>query len=237
MAPERPLGMRRPTDHRHRALYPLTAGTMPDKPTPVVIGINWWTQFDAPVAGDGAHWIGRSGDWGVLRGGHAICIRPPALKDEAGWWTFYEQHRGDCVGYSIARMMSLLNRRRYAAWLLYDEAQQIDEFSDTPPAEGTTVRAGADVARTLGLHPVRGKTIGAISPRDGIATNRWANSVEEIAACLSPADTGALVLNRGYVELLQSWGRSYPHMVRLPLEALSRLVFSENGEATVVVDR
>jgi hypothetical protein len=232
-----PLGLRKPKDDRHRRLYPLTAGTMPDRPTPVVIGINWYHSYDAPMLKNGFYWVGLGTDWGAIRGGHAICIRPPALRDETGWWDFYEQRRGDCVGYSIARMMSLLNRRRYAAWLLYDEAQQIDEWSDTPPEEGTSVRAGADVARTMGLHPVRGKTTGAISPRDGIATNRWAGSVEEIAACLSPADSGALVLKRGYVELLQSWGRSYPHIVRLPLEALNRLVFAESGEATVVTDQ
>lgn len=45
---------------------------------PVVLGINWYTNFDWPQWGDfgaGGHrwWIGRSIDLGMIRGGHAIC--------------------------------------------------------------------------------------------------------------------------------------------------------------------
>lgn len=232
-----PLGRRPPTDDRHRRMYPLTSATLPSSPTPVVLGVWWHAAFDAPTLTDRAYWIGRGSDWGAIRGGHAICVKPPALTDSVPWWTFYEQRRGDCVGYSIARMMTLLNRTRYAAWLLYDEAQRIDEWDDTPPADGTSVRAGADVARSVGLRRVRAGIVGAPSLADGISANRWAGSVDEIAACLSPVDGGARVLRRGYVELLQSWGTSYPHSVRLPLEALDRLVFHEDGECLVVTDR
>ncbi|GAA4569149.1 hypothetical protein [Planotetraspora kaengkrachanensis] len=38
--------------------------------TPVVLGCNWYSNFDRP--GDGG-WIGK-GDLGAVRGGHAICV-------------------------------------------------------------------------------------------------------------------------------------------------------------------
>ena len=45
--------------------------------TPVVIGVNWYRNFDSPVwkgqAVTGGWWIGE-GDLGRLRGGHAICV-------------------------------------------------------------------------------------------------------------------------------------------------------------------
>jgi hypothetical protein len=52
-----------------------------------------------------------------------------------------------------------------------------------------------------------------------------------------PADYGATVTSAGYVTLVNSWGHGYPHQVRLPLAALQRLVFEEDGEAVVVTDR
>jgi hypothetical protein len=232
------LGLRKPTDDRHRALYPLTAATIPDIPTPVAIGINWYHGFDAPVLKNGSYWIGLGTDWSSVRGGHAVCLKPPALRDLPEWWRFYDQgNEGACVAFAVSRMMTLLNRKRYAAMPLYAEAQNVDEFTDTPPEEGTTVRAVCDVARREGLWLAH--KAGATGPvlSEGIDTNRWAGSVSEIAACLSPGDAGQSVLNRGYVELLNSWGAFYPHTARLPLEALNRLIFMEDGEAAVVTDR
>jgi hypothetical protein len=42
--------------------------------TPAVLGCNWYSNFDTPVAtaGDG-NWIGQ-GPLGTIRGGHAICV-------------------------------------------------------------------------------------------------------------------------------------------------------------------
>jgi hypothetical protein len=89
------------------------------------------------------------------------------------------------------------------------------------------------VLRDLGPYD----TTGPVELRDGISANRWAGSVAEIAACLSPADNGQRVLDLGFVDILNSWGSGYPHYVRLPLEALNRLIYKENGDATVISDR
>jgi hypothetical protein len=240
MASPRPLGMVRPSNDRHRSMFPLTAGTMPLIPTPVVLGVNWYHGFDDPVKDGAVSWIGRGTSWGGVRGGHAICLKPPSLTDPLTWWRYYDQgNEGACVGFAVARMMSLLNRKRYSGQRLYEEARRMDEW-DGEDYSGTSVRAGCDVARKLGMWPVRAGTMTGPIAADGIAENRWAMSVEDIAACLSPGDAGAHILSLGYVIPLNSWGNGpngYPHMVRLPLEALDRLVFGEEGEATVVVDR
>jgi hypothetical protein len=232
-----PLGRREPTDLRHVERYPLTAATLPDRPTPVVLGVNWYQAFDRPQEdaeglpfGRTAYWIGRGTDWGRVRGGHAVVLKPRFVEDPATWWSFYDQgQEGACVGFAASRMMSLLNRSRYGARWLYREAQKIDEW----PGEaysGTSVRAGMDVLRDAGHRRSVAGVLRPVEARHGIAANRWATDVEDILACLGDR-------NAGYVTVLNSWGRAYPHFVRLPVEALHRLVFAEGGEATVVVDR
>jgi hypothetical protein len=39
-----------------------------------------------------------------------------------------------------------------------------------------------------------------------------------------------------YVDILNSWGRGYPHLVRMPVTVLDRLL-REDGEMTLVTDR
>ena len=41
--------------------------------TPVVLGVNWYVNFDRPVQKGIDWWIGE-GDLGVRRGGHAVCL-------------------------------------------------------------------------------------------------------------------------------------------------------------------
>lgn len=238
MVEPRPLGRVPAPDDKHLQRYPLTAGTMPTTPTPVVLGMNWYRGFDVPTQDRQAYWIGRGAGWGSVRGGHCLCAKPPAVNDTDGWWAFYDQGvEGACVGFGISRYASLMNRLRYDGFALYHEAQRIDEW----PGEnysGTSVRAGLEVARTQGLWRVRAGTPSP-TPRaaDGIDVYRWARSVEEVAACLDPPD-GTRVLNAGYVVLLNSWGRTgYPHYVRLPLGSLDRLIYRENGDASVATDR
>lgn len=232
---ERPLGRLAPTDQRHVERYPLTAATLPSKPTPVVLGIEWQTGFDRPQKRGDAYYVTLTGH---VRGGHAICLKPPALTDLQSWWKFYDQEKeGACVGFAVCRMMTLLNRERYDGFWHYHQAQQIDEW----PGEaysGTSVRAGCDVARDVGMRNIRRGKPGRVELGDGISVNRWALSVEDIAACLSPIDNGASVLNAGYVSFLNSWGQEdYPHHVRMSLDALRILVFERGGDATVVTDR
>lgn len=49
------------------------------KRTPVVLGINWYSDFDNPEPhynrrGDSEYWIGETGNLGWVRGGHAVAL-------------------------------------------------------------------------------------------------------------------------------------------------------------------
>ena len=58
------LGRRPPSDWTHVDKYPLTAATAPSKPSPVVIGVNWYTEFDNPQKDEQGHyWIARDAGW------------------------------------------------------------------------------------------------------------------------------------------------------------------------------
>lgn len=232
------LGRVPATDDRHLRRWSLTAETMPIFPTPICIGINWYQGFDTPGQDRrGAWWLPPERSWGSVRGGHEICLKPPQIEDVPGWYAFYDQgNEGACVGFALSRMMGLLNRKRYDAFWLYHEAQRIDEWPGED-YDGTSGRAGCDVLRTVGHRIMRGEASRPPDPRQGIASNRWCTSVQQIAACLDPASGGARVLNDGYVTFLNSWGTSYSHLTRMSLKSLERLVFAEDGDATLVADR
>jgi hypothetical protein len=230
----RPLGRRPPTDDLHVQKYGLTLQTVPDTPTPVVLGINWYQNFDAPqsinVHGKMQWWIGLEQDWGSIRGGHAICVKPDGITDTAGWVSFYDQgNEGACVGFSESRMMSQLNRKRYDAEWLYHQAQKSDEWPGED-YDGTSVRAGFDVLRTIGHRRKWGPFTLPENINEGISANRWAQNIVEVLACLHDD------VNSDSVVLTNSWGKSYPHYVHLPLAALDRLL-KEDGEAGIVTDR
>jgi hypothetical protein len=235
----RPLGRTVPRDWRHVERYPLTAATIPDPATPVVLGINWYEGFDRPAFDGVRYWIGRGTDWGRVRGGHGIAAKPPSVTDYAAWWAFYDQlSEGACVGFSVARVVTLIRRERYDARLLYKMAQRIDPWPGDA-YDGTSLRAGLEVARTAGLAEVWGTSTKAVDPRNGIREYRWATTVEAVVRTLSgpppPAGTRGQIERLGAVPLLNSWGREdYPHIVYLPLEALGRLLV-EDGEAGTVV--
>lgn len=234
------LGRRVPTDDKHIRRYSLTTETMPLFPTPVCIGINCWYQgFDNPIRDSrNAAWLPKQDAWGAIRGGHEICIKPPRLYDPYEWYRFYDQgNEGACVGFALSRMMSLLNRVRYDARWLYQQAQLVDDWADTPPEEGTSGRAGCDILRRVGHRRIHRGFSNPPDAADGILENRWCTSVEQIAVCLDPDSGGALVLNAGYVTLLNSWGTAYPHLTRMDLESLERLVYREDGDATLITDR
>ena len=100
--------------------------------------------------------------------------------------TQYDQGtEGACVGYSCSWMMSILNRQMYDARRLYREAQGIDEWYDTPPEEGTSVRAAMDILRTRGhWRVVRGRFAQDPAMSEGIVENRWAKSIDEIRTAI-----------------------------------------------------
>ena len=251
-----PLGRRTPTDWRHYEKFPLTAATTPATPTPVAIGVNWYSDFDNPVKKGSRYWIGLNHEQlGSVRGGHCVCLEPGdqldrngqvtrLLQDSQSWWDFYDQGKeGACVGFGCSRMMSLLNRKRYDARWLWDWAKSTDDWPETKPGddEGTSVRAACDILRSRGHVPwkdsyakrkykERDKEEPAAG--EGITANRWARTVDQVHGVLkSPADDRA-----GAVRILNSWGRGYPHRVWMPDETLQRLI-DEDGEVALITDR
>lgn len=98
----------------------------------------------------------------------------------------YDQGReGACVGYSQSWITSILNRRLYDAFRLYAAAQAIDEWPETPPEGGTSLRAGFDVLRTIGHWRVYAGKTRAPMLDEGIVENRWTQDVDEVRACIA----------------------------------------------------
>jgi hypothetical protein len=228
----RALGRRAPKDWEHVEKYPLAArgiGTFP-RNVPVVLGINWYSLFDDPQYDQRGFWyIDPTRRLGAIRGGHAICCEPKGGQDGTPWWEFYNQgEEGACVGFSSSRMMTLLNRKRYDATWLYNEAKKNDEW-DGEDYEGTTVRAAMDVLRTEGHRPYLAGQTRPLDLQEGISANRWATRVEQLLAVLGTPDSE-------FLTLLNSWGRDYPHRVRINKAIVQRLL-DEDGEATLVTDR
>jgi hypothetical protein len=227
------LGRRPPSDWDHTQKWPLTSTALEalPQPQPMTIGINWYHAFDTPEQDAAGHWwVARDGNLGPLRGGHCVCLKGRRIADPASYWKFYDQGaEGACVGFGSSRMMSLLNRKRYDAPWLYREGQKVDEYEDTPPGEGTSVRAGMDVLRTRGHRVVKGHKTGTVDLDEGIRANRWAVTLDDVLRVLGYQDVG-------YVDFLNSWGVAYPHLTRMPVEPLERLL-GEDGEFAVVTDR
>lgn len=236
------------TDHLEK--FPLTSGTMPRKPSPVVSGTNWYSALDTPtkmkIYGRW-RWVVGGGHLGHVRGGHATCLRPWDTRDALGWWSYYNQGvEGRCVEFAVLRALSLFNRQRYdisSRWH-YHTAQRMDEWAGgsypgaVPQYEGTSVRAGLEVVRQFGAiksrwrgRPIAPEVAPArVSPGEGIAVYRWARSWDDVRAVLGVP---------GYlpgVPLLNSWGKGYPREVIL-LDAAGERLLREDGEMGVVTDR
>lgn len=243
------LGRKIPDDRydwSHLETHPLsfaTAQALP--PRPVAIGINWYSNFDRPVKRGNAYYIGE-GDLGSIRGGHCVCLKPRGAADPTSWWEFYNQgNEGACVGFGCSRMMSHLNRKRYFARWLWDWSKATDEWPETNPGddEGTSVHAAADILRKRG-HVAWKPSYSSLndeasdfaqrdqiapSSQEGIVSVQWATGADAVAEVLGYSGVG-------YVDVLNSWGTGYPHMVRMPLATLDRVI-REDGEAAVVIDR
>jgi hypothetical protein len=235
----KPLGRRAPTDWRHYERHPLTATTVPSKPVPVVIGSLWPVEADKPVQDSKGTWWIRGPFSGRSRGGHAYCLEAHAMRDsDANWRWFNQVSEGICVSEGVTRAGALIFRRRFQPRPLYDLAQARDEYADTPPAEGTSVRAGFDVWRTVGLIPARGREDhwekGADVDPDRspdrstmLPENRWATDAQDVLDALGTP-------NRDWVTILNSWGPDYPHRVRMAASDLQWLL-NRDGEAGVPI--
>lgn len=102
---------------------------------------------------------------------------------------------GACVGFSCSWAMSILHRKRYDAMRLYTEAQRLDEWPETPPEEGSSVRAGYDVLRTVGHWRVWAQRTRPVELDEGIAANKWAITVDEVRASVQSGIPVVLGIN------------------------------------------
>ncbi|WP_190812696.1 hypothetical protein [Saccharopolyspora pogona] len=240
------LGRFLPDDWRHVEQYPLTAASRPAE-VPVVIGINWYTEFDRPQAAqDGVPFVAREGAKSLtrIRGGHAVCLEPGGEPDREEWWKFYNQgSEGACVGFAWTRCMTILNDELYTAWWLWDRGKERDQWPETNPGDsnGTSCRAAAEVLASAGHvdwensyanddNTERARYVADAA--DGIKVFRWAASVDDVHAVLGNARADEL----GALPILNSWGTDYPHRVWMPDEVLDRLM-REDGEIAVPTDR
>lgn len=120
----------------------------------------------------------------------------------------YDQgSEGACVGYSQSWMMSILNRRLYDAFRLYATAQGIDEWPETPPEEGTSLRAGFDVLRTIGHWRIYAGRSRAPMLEEGITENRWVTTVDGARASIADGRPANLGIN---------WHRQFSSPVSRP---------------------
>src|ERR671915_371695 len=158
--PEDPrLGRFIPDDWEHVDKYPFAA--LPDearpKQVPVVIGVNWYSEFDNPELDEntGEYFVARGGADSLtqVRGGHCVCLEPGGEPDSDDWYDFYNQgSEGACVGFGWSRCMSILNKELYGARWLWDRSKEIDEWPETNPGDndGTSVRAAGNVLAKTG---------------------------------------------------------------------------------------
>ncbi len=222
------FGLIKATDQKHILKYPLL-GAPTVTPGPGVLAIDWragYNKDNLVQENDGVFSIRESALDTPVLGGHAICLEPNAPKDSNGWWMYYNQgQEGACVGFSCSRLMSLYNRKRYLGHELYKRAQLIDEFPGEG-YEGTSLRAGMDVLRKEGPFIRGGDQVVA----QGIAANRWATSGEQVLQWLGTPGLG-------YVTLLNSWGKGYPHRVRLPIGILTHELGEGAAEVSFATDK
>jgi hypothetical protein len=235
----------------HLDKYPLTAATAPAKPTSMVAGVNWYTGLMEPTwmkAGGVWRWVIGQKDLGRLAGGHAVCLRNVNVTDLSGWHGYYDQGtEGRCVEFSMLRMLSQHNRKRYdltTRWH-YWEAQRVDEWPGgsypgaSPAYEGTSVRAGLEVLRSKGaiVANVLGRAYAPgrdpatlVKAAEGIAAYRWARNWSDVRTTLGvPSSLPG-------VPLVNSWGISWPHEVLL-LDGAGERLLREDGEFGVIADR
>ena len=76
----------------------------------------------------------------------------PISKTWRLWWKGDQRDTSQCVGYAWHGLLRALPhlQRDPLPKAIYDQAQPLDEFDDTPPAEGTSVRAGAKALQADG---------------------------------------------------------------------------------------
>lgn len=258
------LGRLIPDDFHHVEKWGLTAETVPDIPVPVVLGVNWYSDFDHPVYKNGRWWIGLDPkNLGTIRGGHCVCIEPGdqldpttgkvvrKMQDTAGWYRFYNQgHEGACVGFGSSRMVTLLNRKLYFGRWLWDRAKEHDQWPDTNPGDsnGTSVNAAMQVLAQMGHVAWKPSYVdmdtdgegGDAYPRSALApvASEGINTYRWATTVdqVHAAIKSPSSAKAGAVRILNSWGTDYPQRVWMPNETLQKLI-DQDGEVALVTDR
>jgi hypothetical protein len=236
------LGRIAPKTWEHVDKYPLTAPHLAEitvAPRPVVIGVNWYPEFDEPYQDSAGKWwlpdIKRGSE---PRGGHSVCLKPYGVDDTSFWYRLYDQqNEGICVAEAGSRMSSLNNRISFQPRWLYDRCKEYD--GEPYQDNGTYVNSAFWVQRNKGhvrrqLGEEQGLEPGQYDDRVpklsyGISAYRWARSIDDVLAVLGTP-------TRDYVNILNSWGTFYPHYVRMSADTLERLWF-EDGELGIATDR
>lgn len=120
-------------------------------------------------------------------------------------WTHNQGSEGSCVGHGVGMERAITNTAqnivlnklgiktaRYDTIDIWNMAKKIDPWPNTNPGDdnGTSVHAGYDVARTLGLRPVKSMVLrndvptpvgeGLRSLDSGTSANRWATTVDQM---------------------------------------------------------
>jgi hypothetical protein len=237
------LGRLIPPDFEHVSKYPLissvTGNRTPDVPVSVQIGINWFNDFDNPIydAKSRRWWIGKNKtNLGKFRGGHSITIPHDHTKHLVAWWKKYDQGNfGACVGFAASQLMSMMNRKFYDGFWMWDESKKVDGFADTNPGDnnGTTVRAAFDVLRDKGHVIIRGDKKSQPILQEGIVSvNRWSTDFQEILNALK----NPLYDQLGAAPITNNWNVSYPHIVWMPGET-HQLMMDQFGEYGIPTDR
>lgn len=232
------LGRIIPPDRNHEAAFPLRGVTLA-KPTPVALGINWYTALDKPRQLPDGSWhfpdVSKGEQLGTIRGGHDAClVQMGGVKLlNSLWWKFYNQGpEGACAGFAHCKAQTLQRGGLYDGFWLYNQARKLEGNT----GEGTTGRSVCKVLQTTGLRTQSGAVAshdesldGPVDPSLGITTYRWATTADEICAALGRPGAQA-------VPLSNNWGEAAPLVVWLPVATLDRLM-KEEGEADVVTDR
>lgn len=120
----------------------------------------------------------------------------PIPGNDAAMHRWYDQgQEGACVGFACSWMMTILNGPRYAARWLYQQAQLIDPWAETPPGEGTDVRSAFNMLQNVGHRRMWGPLTQPTILAHGIAAYRWATSVDELRTAISMKIPGAVGVN------------------------------------------